>query len=262
MSILLLRFCCEGDHRIGATGVEEIKRNLFFEGVDYDHIRYTGTTYKEQFISKSIRFLYLSGPNVQASLQFCVLSPITGRDLQRSPLRLKASTTRQTSMSSLSQTSFHPQVRERQTVSAETIFLCLSWLLFWLCVCVCVVAQYTLWLSTIKLSPFLLIYFHSLLPLPLLSPKLQQLPPSPQQQQLQRRLTIRIRTGSLSTTPTSALRVWQPGEPSLPTWREVRDELWPNNFCCSGPLNPSPPSNTQMSSLHCSISYYHKYEKS
>ncbi|CAB1315341.1 unnamed protein product, partial [Coregonus sp. 'balchen'] len=36
---LILRFCCEGDHRIGATGVEEIKRNLFFEGVDYDHIR-------------------------------------------------------------------------------------------------------------------------------------------------------------------------------------------------------------------------------
>uniref|UniRef100_A0A8C8I2L5 non-specific serine/threonine protein kinase n=1 Tax=Oncorhynchus tshawytscha TaxID=74940 RepID=A0A8C8I2L5_ONCTS len=30
---------CIYDHRIGATGVEEIKRNLFFEGVDYDHIR-------------------------------------------------------------------------------------------------------------------------------------------------------------------------------------------------------------------------------
>uniref|UniRef100_W5KNP3 non-specific serine/threonine protein kinase n=1 Tax=Astyanax mexicanus TaxID=7994 RepID=W5KNP3_ASTMX len=27
------------DHRIGASGVEEIKRNPFFEGVDYDHIR-------------------------------------------------------------------------------------------------------------------------------------------------------------------------------------------------------------------------------
>ncbi|XP_046881768.1 serine/threonine-protein kinase 38-like isoform X2 [Hypomesus transpacificus] len=36
---LILRFCCEGDHRIGASGVEEIKRNHFFEGVDYDHIR-------------------------------------------------------------------------------------------------------------------------------------------------------------------------------------------------------------------------------
>ncbi len=33
------RFCCESEHRIGATGVEEIKTNPFFEGVDYDHIR-------------------------------------------------------------------------------------------------------------------------------------------------------------------------------------------------------------------------------
>uniref|UniRef100_A0A8C4RRC5 non-specific serine/threonine protein kinase n=1 Tax=Erpetoichthys calabaricus TaxID=27687 RepID=A0A8C4RRC5_ERPCA len=36
---LILRFCCEGEHRIGATGVEEIKNNPFFEGVDWDHIR-------------------------------------------------------------------------------------------------------------------------------------------------------------------------------------------------------------------------------
>lgn len=36
---LILRFCCESEHRIGATGVEEIKTNPFFEGVDYDHIR-------------------------------------------------------------------------------------------------------------------------------------------------------------------------------------------------------------------------------
>lgn len=33
------RFCCESEHRIGTTGVEEIKTNPFFEGVDYDHIR-------------------------------------------------------------------------------------------------------------------------------------------------------------------------------------------------------------------------------
>ncbi|KAG5837813.1 hypothetical protein ANANG_G00216990 [Anguilla anguilla] len=32
-------FCCESDHRIGALGVEEIKSNPFFHGVDYDHIR-------------------------------------------------------------------------------------------------------------------------------------------------------------------------------------------------------------------------------
>ncbi|KAJ8370196.1 hypothetical protein SKAU_G00102240 [Synaphobranchus kaupii] len=36
---LILRFCCEGDHRIGALGVEEIKTNPFFHGVDYGHIR-------------------------------------------------------------------------------------------------------------------------------------------------------------------------------------------------------------------------------
>uniref|UniRef100_A0A8C4YY00 non-specific serine/threonine protein kinase n=1 Tax=Gadus morhua TaxID=8049 RepID=A0A8C4YY00_GADMO len=36
---LILRFCCEEEHRIGATTVDEIKSNAFFEGVDYDHIR-------------------------------------------------------------------------------------------------------------------------------------------------------------------------------------------------------------------------------
>lgn len=36
---LILRFCCEWEHRIGAPGVEEIKNNLFFEGVDWEHIR-------------------------------------------------------------------------------------------------------------------------------------------------------------------------------------------------------------------------------
>lgn len=35
------RFCCEWEHRIGASGVEEIKSNPFFEGVDWEHIRYT-----------------------------------------------------------------------------------------------------------------------------------------------------------------------------------------------------------------------------
>jgi len=33
------RFCCEWEHRIGASGVEEIKSNPFFEGVDWEHIR-------------------------------------------------------------------------------------------------------------------------------------------------------------------------------------------------------------------------------
>ncbi|XP_072305448.1 serine/threonine-protein kinase 38 isoform X1 [Eucyclogobius newberryi] len=36
---LILRFCSEEEHRIGAAGVEDIKTNPFFEGVDYDHIR-------------------------------------------------------------------------------------------------------------------------------------------------------------------------------------------------------------------------------
>lgn len=36
---LILRFCCEWEHRIGAPGVEEIKSNPFFEAVDWEHIR-------------------------------------------------------------------------------------------------------------------------------------------------------------------------------------------------------------------------------
>lgn len=38
-STAVCRFCCEEEHRIGAAGVEDIKTNPFFEGVDYDHIR-------------------------------------------------------------------------------------------------------------------------------------------------------------------------------------------------------------------------------
>lgn len=44
------RFCCEEEHRIGAVGVEDIKANPFFEGVDYDHIRYVGS--KESYLKK------------------------------------------------------------------------------------------------------------------------------------------------------------------------------------------------------------------
>ncbi|XP_056414361.1 serine/threonine-protein kinase 38 isoform X1 [Hyla sarda] len=36
---LILRFCCDWEQRIGASGVEEIKTNPFFEGVDWEHIR-------------------------------------------------------------------------------------------------------------------------------------------------------------------------------------------------------------------------------
>ncbi|XP_048409475.1 serine/threonine-protein kinase 38 isoform X1 [Stegostoma tigrinum] len=36
---LILRFCCESETRIGANGVEDVKSNLFFECVDWEHIR-------------------------------------------------------------------------------------------------------------------------------------------------------------------------------------------------------------------------------
>ncbi|TNN29502.1 Serine/threonine-protein kinase 38 [Liparis tanakae] len=39
-SLGVIMFCCEEEHRVGAAGVEEIKSNAFFEGVDYDHIRW------------------------------------------------------------------------------------------------------------------------------------------------------------------------------------------------------------------------------
>lgn len=36
---LIQRFCCDPEHRIGATGPEEIKAHPFFRGVDWEHIR-------------------------------------------------------------------------------------------------------------------------------------------------------------------------------------------------------------------------------
>lgn len=57
---VLSRFCCEEEHRIGAAGVEEIKSNPFFEGVDYDHIRWGMTSCVPQFTVKfNISYLVL-----------------------------------------------------------------------------------------------------------------------------------------------------------------------------------------------------------
>ncbi|XP_046569457.1 LOW QUALITY PROTEIN: serine/threonine-protein kinase 38-like [Haliotis rubra] len=36
---LIQRFCCDGEHRIGAHGIEEIKTHPFFKMVDWEHIR-------------------------------------------------------------------------------------------------------------------------------------------------------------------------------------------------------------------------------
>ncbi|XP_015681344.2 serine/threonine-protein kinase 38-like [Protobothrops mucrosquamatus] len=36
---LILKFCTDGENRIGSNGVEEIKSHAFFEGVDWAHIR-------------------------------------------------------------------------------------------------------------------------------------------------------------------------------------------------------------------------------
>ncbi|KAG7264342.1 hypothetical protein CRUP_020867 [Coryphaenoides rupestris] len=54
---LILRFCCEEEHRIGANAVEEIKNNAFFEGVDYDHIRcaLVTITYDTRLISTDLK---------------------------------------------------------------------------------------------------------------------------------------------------------------------------------------------------------------
>ncbi|XP_065940821.1 serine/threonine-protein kinase 38-like isoform X2 [Magallana gigas] len=36
---LIQRFCCDSDHRIGASNPDEIKSHVFFKGVDWKHIR-------------------------------------------------------------------------------------------------------------------------------------------------------------------------------------------------------------------------------
>lgn len=35
----IFRFCCDSDHRIGASNPDEIKSHVFFKGVDWKHIR-------------------------------------------------------------------------------------------------------------------------------------------------------------------------------------------------------------------------------
>ncbi|KAL5007847.1 hypothetical protein ScPMuIL_016653 [Solemya velum] len=36
---LIQKFCCDGEHRLGINGVNEIKSHSFFRGVDWEHIR-------------------------------------------------------------------------------------------------------------------------------------------------------------------------------------------------------------------------------
>ncbi|XP_021352926.1 serine/threonine-protein kinase tricorner-like isoform X1 [Mizuhopecten yessoensis] len=36
---LIKKFCCDPEHRLGANGIEEIKSDIFFKGVDWEHIR-------------------------------------------------------------------------------------------------------------------------------------------------------------------------------------------------------------------------------
>ncbi|ESO83280.1 hypothetical protein LOTGIDRAFT_169498 [Lottia gigantea] len=36
---VIQRFCCDGEHRLGAGGISEIKSHPFFQSVDWDHIR-------------------------------------------------------------------------------------------------------------------------------------------------------------------------------------------------------------------------------
>ena len=39
------RFCCDREHRIGMGGVAEIKEHIFFQGVDWEHIRFVFICY-------------------------------------------------------------------------------------------------------------------------------------------------------------------------------------------------------------------------
>lgn len=38
--ILFYSFCCEKEQRIGSNGFDEIRNHVFFQGVDWEHIRY------------------------------------------------------------------------------------------------------------------------------------------------------------------------------------------------------------------------------
>lgn len=94
------RFCCEEEHRIGAVGVEEIKANSFFEGVDYDHIRY--------LLSKDSCFASVENLIINRTKTVFLLT--VERDLLPFPSRSKALTTPRTLMNSQILTSSRQQV--------------------------------------------------------------------------------------------------------------------------------------------------------
>ena len=76
---LILRFCCEWEHRIGAPGVEEIKNNSFFEGVDWEHIRYIHV--------KAFRIIWVYSL-LNTNLEAITGMPSMGRELLRNSFRV------------------------------------------------------------------------------------------------------------------------------------------------------------------------------
>jgi len=42
---ILKRLLCDADHRLGLTGVDELKNHPFFEGLDWENIRGTKAPY-------------------------------------------------------------------------------------------------------------------------------------------------------------------------------------------------------------------------
>lgn len=127
----ILRFCCEGDHRIGATGVEEIKRNPFFEGVDYDHIRYTGTSFQGQFYRQNnLGFIFFLIPQrSNKSRSYYSLTVFVAQPRERPaaiPVEIK-SIDDTSNFDEFPESDILSPTGERKTrVSAETlIFLCL-----------------------------------------------------------------------------------------------------------------------------------------
>ena len=48
---ILKRLLCDADHRLGQTGVEEIKTHPFFEGIDWDNMRNMRSPYNPELTS-------------------------------------------------------------------------------------------------------------------------------------------------------------------------------------------------------------------
>ena len=48
---ILKRLLCDADHRLGQTGVDEIKSHPFFEGIDWDNLRNVRSPYQPDLTS-------------------------------------------------------------------------------------------------------------------------------------------------------------------------------------------------------------------